>query len=199
MNNWKLYLFGSFSLASLILSIITFCSFENYDYDKTSILMSGFSIFIAALGIIVTLLITWQIYNTISIEKVRKETTQTAKDIIEKSNSNQLISLQGLAGFYTVKYNDIDDNEDPTVVEAVFFAAMLHWAMTIDLCWQLNQVGLFTSSVTSANLLVDDNLLDYKDRNQIINILSCVPDSWRTKDFQHLYNTLLIQHQSEDE
>lgn len=199
MNNWKLYLFGSFSFLSLILSIVTFCSFENYDYDKISMLMSGFSVFVAALGVIVTLLITWQIYNTMSIEKVRKETIQTAKDVIAKSNTNQLISLQGLAGFYTVQYNKLEETEDLTVIESLFFAAMLHWAMTIDLCCQLNQVGLFTSSVTSANLLVDDNLFEENDRQQIINILSNVPDSWRTTDFQRLYNTLLKQNAPEED
>ena len=49
MKNLKWWLFGGCSILSLVISIVTLCSFENYDVDKTSMLMSGFSLFVSVL------------------------------------------------------------------------------------------------------------------------------------------------------
>ena len=77
MKDLKWWLFGGCSILSLVISIVTLCSFENYDLDKTSMLMSGFSLFVSVLVGINALLIGWQIFNYFSWK-------DTIKEIVDK-------------------------------------------------------------------------------------------------------------------
>lgn len=98
MKNLKWWLFGGCSIMSLVISIVTICSFENYDVDKTSMLMSGFSLFVSVLVGINALLIGWQIFNYLSWkdtiqEIVDKKLTDATRDYTKYTTSlNRIFS-----------------------------------------------------------------------------------------------------------
>ena len=98
MKNWKLLLLGCISITSIVLSIITMCSFESYSPNKVSMLMSGFSILVAALSGVVALLIGWQIFNYLSWkdtiqEIVDKKLTDATRDYTNYTTSlNRIFS-----------------------------------------------------------------------------------------------------------
>ena len=81
-DKFKWWIFGGLSIMSIILSIISFCSFECYDSDKISLLMGSFSIFVAVLIGIVALLIGWNIYSVIDA----KRNIKNAMNIDQKIN-----------------------------------------------------------------------------------------------------------------
>lgn len=200
MNSYKFYIIGVFSTISFVLSIITFCSFDSYDYDKTSALMSGFSIMISALAVIVAILVGIQIYNVYEIKQIKKETLDARDDVYYKSNNNLLTLFSSLAAFYTAQYISKDeDKSDNIEMETLLFSALLHWAITMDLSARLNQHGLFFSALNTATTIAGDRQLPQSQIDQILINMSSIPETWQSDDYKKLYKIIMEMSQHNQE
>lgn len=202
MENYKLWVlgvFGSLSVASFIISIVTLCSFEAYTPDKTSILLSGFSFVIAALAIIVTILIGWQLFSLLNINQIRKETIAAKDELLHESHKALFTTFQGLACFYQEQYIEHSEDDDLNKITVLYFGALKHWALTILFSVKVNSVESFSNSVKSTLNIAEDGLLSNKSKKQILDILSEIPDGWKTEDFNSLIKVLsTFQNDEED-
>lgn len=198
MKYWKWYLFGGLSSASFIISLVAICSCEKYTFDKTSLLMSGFSFVVSSLTIVVTVLLGWQIFNIINLGKI-KDSVQNQKEeiknlhdsMLSKTNKNILIMSMSMAEFYTSQYLDTDCDKEPEKAATLFYGAILNKAMAIELCAAFNEVDMFNSLIKTASLIVNDMELQDKDKAQILGILSRIPDTWKTSEFVEFVNNIV--------
>ena len=190
-------MFGGLSSASFIISLVAICSCEKYTFDKTSLLMSGFSFVVSSLTIVVTVLLGWQIFNIINLGKI-KDSVQNQKEeiknlhdsMLSKTNKNILFMSMSMAEFYTSQYLDTDCDKEPEKAATLFYGAILNKAMAIELCAAFNEVDMFNSLIKTASLIVNDMELQDKDKAQILGILSRIPDTWKTSGFVEFFNNI---------
>ena len=112
-----------FSFVALILSVISFCSFEHYEYDKTSTLISTLTILVTILGIMVTLLIAWNIYSVVDIKNKIEKATELDKRINAATNEMEMKWQYDMISVSRV----YEFTQDTTISERVFtFMLIFH-------------------------------------------------------------------------
>lgn len=177
------------SFIAIFFGIVAIITSRPYllDFNATGVMVT-------VLCCLVTVLIGWQIFNVLEISKIRKETLATRDEILLETNKNLLLTLHGLADFFSIQFINREVDASPNEENTLYFGALTYRAMEIKCASRLNELQVFQTAIRTMTVLIDNAILlsEHQVAN-IRNILVAVPISYRTDEFVVLLNHFQIE------
>lgn len=185
VNVWQKINIG-ISGSALVLSGIAFsCSIRNnpFTIDFDSALLVSIA---TVISVPTAVLIGWQIYNAIKLEKVKEQTVNAKEEMLRQSKYNLMHTNHGLADFFAIRYSDgvVGDNLN-------YYASITYRIFEIEICSDLKAYQMMESAIRNFLAIWDDSISYDKERaKENIRILELVPIPMRTDNFNKMLELL---------
>lgn len=171
---------------ALVLSGIAFsCSIRNNPFTinfDSALLVSIATV----ISVPTAVLIGWQIYNAIKLEKVKEQTVNAKEEMLRQSKYNLMHTNHGLADFFAIRYSDdvVGDNLN-------YYASITYRIFEIEICSELKAYQMMESAIRNFLAIWDDSIsYDKEMAKENIRILELVPIPMRTDDFNKMLELL---------
>ena len=171
---------------ALVLSGIAFgCSIRNnpFTIDFDSALLVSIA---TVISIPTAVLIGWQIYNAIKLEKVKEQAVNAKEEMLRQSKYNLMHTNHGLADFFAIRYSDemVGDSLN-------YYASITYRIFEIEICSELKAYQMMESAIRNFLAIWDDAIpYDKEKAKENIHTLELVPITMRTDDFNKMLELL---------
>ena len=171
---------------ALVLSGIAFgCSIRNnpFTIDFDSALLVSIA---TVISIPTAVLIGWQIYNAIKLEKVKEQAVNAKEEMLRQSKYNLMHTNHGLADFFAIRYSDemVGDSLN-------YYASITYRIFEIEICSELKAYQMMESAIRNFLTIWDDAIpYDKEKAKENIHTLELVPITMRTDDFNKMLELL---------
>ena len=171
---------------ALVLSGIAFgCSIRNnpFTIDFDSALLVSIA---TVISIPTAVLIGWQIYNAIKLEKVKEQAVNAQEEMLRQSKYNLMHTNHGLADFFAIRYSDemVGDSLN-------YYASITYRIFEIEICSELKAYQMMESAIRNFLAIWDDAIpYDKEKAKENIHTLELVPITMRTDDFNKMLELL---------
>lgn len=174
------------SVSALVLSGIAFgCSVRNnpFTIDFDSALLVSIA---TVISVPTAVLIGWQIYNAIKLEKVKEQTVNAKEEMLWQSKYNLMHTNHGLADFFAIRYSDCMVGDSLN-----YYASITYRIFEIEICSELKAYQMMESAIRNFLAIWDDSIsYDKEKAKENIRTLELVPISMRTDDFNKMLELL---------
>ena len=171
---------------ALVLSGIAFgCSIRNnpFTIDFDSALLVSIA---TVISIPTAVLIGWQIYNAIKLEKVKEQAVNAKEEMLRQSKYNLMHTNHGPADFFAIRYSDemVGDSLN-------YYASITYRIFEIEICSELKAYQMMESAIRNFLAIWDDAIpYDKEKAKENIHTLELVPITMRTDDFNKMLELL---------
>lgn len=178
------------SVIALVLSVIALaCSIRNNPFTvdiDSAVLVSMATV----ISIPTAVVIGWQIYNAIKLEKIKEQTENVKEELLIKSKYNLLYTNHGLADFFAVRYSD--EMECEYNRESFnYYASITYRVLEIQICSELKAYQMMETAIKNILDIWDISIPYEKEKaEENIRILELVPMTMRTDDFNKMMELL---------
>lgn len=185
VNVWQKINIGISGLALVLSGIAFSCSIRNNPFTinfDSALLVSIATV----ISVPTAVLIGWQIYNAIKLEKVKEQTVNAKEEMLRKSKYNLMHTNHGLADFFAIRYSDdvVGDNLN-------YYASITYRIFEIEICSELKAYQMMESAIRNFLAIWDDSIsYDKEMAKENIRILELVPIPMRTDDFNKMLELL---------
>lgn len=185
VNMWQKINIGISGLALVLSGIAFSCSIRNNPFTinfDSALLVSIATV----ISVPTAVLIGWQIYNAIKLEKVKEQTVNAKEEMLRQSKYNLMHTNHGLADFFAIRYSDdvVGDNLN-------YYASITYRIFEIEICSELKAYQMMESAIRNFLAIWDDSIsYDKEMAKENIRILELVPIPMRTDDFNKMLELL---------
>lgn len=185
VNVWQKINIGISGLALVLSGIAFSCSIRNNPFTinfDSALLVSIATV----ISVPTAVLIGWQIYNAIKLEKVKEQTVNAKEEMLRQSKYNLMHTNHGLADFFAIRYSDdvVGDNLN-------YYASITYRIFEIEICSELKEYQMMESAIRNFLAIWDDSIsYDKEMAKENIRILELVPIPMRTDDFNKMLELL---------
>lgn len=185
VNVWQKINIGISGLALVLSGIAFSCSIRNNPFTinfDSALLVSIATV----ISVPTAVLIGWQIYNAIKLEKVKEQTVNAKEEMLRQSKYNLMHTNHGLADFFAIRYSDdvVGDNLN-------YYASITYRIFEIEICSELKAYQMMESAIRNFLAIWDDSIsYDKEMAKENIRILELVPIPMRTDDFNKMLELL---------
>lgn len=179
---------GISGLALVLSGIALGCSVRNtpFTIDFDSALLVSIA---TVISIPTSVLIGWQIYNAIKLEKIKEQTVSAKEEMLWQSKYNLMHTNHGLADFFAIRYSDemISGSVD-------YYASITYRIFEIKICSELRAFQMMESAIRNFLAIWDDAIpYDKEKAKENIRTLELVPITMRTDDFNKILDLLRMK------
>lgn len=185
VNVWQKINMGISGVALILSGIALGCSVRNnpFTIDFDSALLVSIA---TVISIPTAVLIGWQIYNAIKLEKIKEQTVSAKEEMLRQSKYNLMHTNHGLADFFAIRYSDKLAGESLD-----YYASITYRIFEIEMCSELKAYQMMESAIRNFLAIWDDVIpYDKEKAEENIRTLELVPTTMRTDDFNKMLELL---------